>query len=49
LVTYDRDANFWAPTELEAVHPRGKAPVIEVSSEAEEKLEKLARRTRRSK
>jgi glutathione S-transferase len=29
LVTYDRDANLRAPKVLEAVHPLGKAPVIE--------------------
>jgi glutathione S-transferase len=29
LVVYERDAAFRAPKELEAVHPLGKAPVIE--------------------
>lgn len=29
LVRYERDANFRAPPELKAVHPMGKAPVIE--------------------
>lgn len=29
LVTYERDASFRAPAALKAVHPLGKAPVIE--------------------
>lgn len=29
LVTYQRDANFRAPETLKAVHPLGKAPVIQ--------------------
>jgi glutathione S-transferase len=29
LVAYERDASFRAPPELKAVHPLGKAPVIE--------------------
>lgn len=28
LVKYERDANFRAPSELKAVHPLGKAPVL---------------------
>ncbi len=28
LVQYERDANFRAPSELKAIHPLGKAPVI---------------------